>query len=83
MGLKELILHCVHLQNMDALARIPQLKKLTLSQCTFGGKDLSVRCGAPNLKELGLRGMSLAGLMELKDLKSLAHRVLVKRAGKE
>ncbi len=78
-NMKELILHDCRLKNLDALAKMPQLKKLIFARCVIEGEGLSVLSEAPNLKELGLNIMSGAGLMGIsrsKTLKSLQVRAL-------
>lgn len=70
-NLKELILHDCRLTNPDALARMPQLKRLIFAGCSFEGGDLSALSGAPALKELGLNVMSGAGLAQLAGMESL------------
>lgn len=70
-NMKELILHDCHLTNLDALARMPQLKTLIFGRCVIEGGNLSVLSESPGLKELGLNMMSGAGLAKLSGLKPL------------
>lgn len=70
-NLKELILHGCSLANADGLAQAPKLRKLIFAGCDMKEDQLSVLSKAPALKELELNIMSVAGLPELKGLKSL------------
>ncbi len=70
-NLTELILHDCHLKHMDALAKIPKLKKLFFANCAWDEEDLSVLSHAPALKELGLNRVSGTGLADLNQLKTL------------
>lgn len=73
-GLRELIFHDCHIENLSALVKMPGLKVLGFARCTFGNELLPALEGAPALARINLHNMCAAGLEELcgvKDLKRL------------
>ena len=59
------------LSNISILAKIPYLKRLSFTNCTFDGEGLAALSKAPALSRINLNRMSAEGLLELKGIKTL------------
>ncbi|MCI9078431.1 MAG: hypothetical protein HFH68_05810 [Lachnospiraceae bacterium] len=70
-GLKELVFHDCHIENLSELVKMPNLKTLGFARCTFGNELLPVLEGAPGLARINLHNMDASGLEELRGVENL------------
>lgn len=69
--LEELTFHYCHIENLSAVTKMPLLRIIRFTSCTFGTGNLQALSGAPALARINVYDMCAEGLTELYGLKKL------------